>query len=121
MAISSVNSNTLAVEGAVNAAITGRRVDVKGRVFEMLLVACLLVSLAVLAILLLKVVTDGAGIYGDRGYDFLDGALSSRASRAGISQGIVGSFWIAVSVIVVAVPLGVGAAIYLEEYAPRNR
>src|SRR5918995_697554 len=43
------------------------------------------------------------------------------AERAGISQGIVGSFWIAVCVVVIAFPLGIGAAIYLEEYAPRNR
>jgi len=121
MAISSPASNTLAVEGAVAAAISGRRSDMKGRVFEGALLLCLLISLAVLGILLTKVLTDGAGVYGDRGFDFLDGAISSRASRAGISQGIVGSFWIAATVIVLAIPLGIGAAIYLEEYAPRNR
>jgi phosphate transport system permease protein len=121
MALSSIRSNTLAVEGAVTAAITGRRSDVRGRVFEALLLACLFISLLVLGILLLTVVSDGSGVYSDRGFDFLDGALSSRASRAGISQGIVGSFWIAVSVIVLAIPLGISAAIYLEEYAPRNR
>jgi phosphate transport system permease protein len=121
MALSSIKSNTLAVEGAVSAAITGRRSDVKGRTFEALLLACLFISLLVLGILLLTVFTDGSGVYSDRGFDFLDGALSSRASRAGISQGIVGSFWIAVSVIVLAVPLGIGAAIYLEEYAKRSR
>ena len=47
--------------------------------------------------------------------------VAGRAERAGISQGLVGSFWIAVCVVVVSFPLGVGAAIYLEEYAPRNR
>jgi phosphate transport system permease protein len=121
MAISSINSNTLAVEGAVSAAISGRRGDVKGRIFEAALLLCLLISLLVLGILLYTVITDGLPVYGDRGFDFLDGALSSRASRAGISQGIVGSFWIAVAVVVLAIPLGIGAAIYLEEYAPRGR
>jgi phosphate transport system permease protein len=121
MAISTPASNALAVEGAVAAAITGRRADTKGRIFEAALLLCLVISLIILGILLVKVVTDGAGVYGDRGFDFLDGAISSRASRAGISQGIVGSFWIAVSVIVLAVPLGIGAAIYLQEYAPANR
>jgi phosphate transport system permease protein len=72
-------------------------------------------------LLLATVIDNGLPVYRDRGFDFLDGALSSRASRAGISQGIVGSFWIAVSVVVLAVPLGIGAAIYLEEYAPRSR
>jgi phosphate transport system permease protein len=121
MAISSINSNTLAVDGAVKAAIRGRRSDVRGRIFEAALLLSLLISLLVLGVLLATVVSDGWGTYSDRGVDFLDGALSSRESRAGISQGIVGSFWIAVSVIVLAVPLGIGAAIYLEEYAPRNR
>ena len=36
-------------------------------------------------------------------------------------QGIRGSLWIAVFVIVLAFPLGIGAAIYLEEYAPKSR
>ena len=121
MAISSINSNTLAVEGAVRAASNGRRSDIRGRIFEAALLLSLLISLLVLGVLLATVVSDGWGTYSDRGTGFLDGALSSRASRAGISQGIVGSFWIAVSVIVLAVPLGIGAAIYLEEYAPRNR
>jgi phosphate transport system permease protein len=121
MAITSIESNAAAVEGAVAARISGRRLDAKGRIFEALLLACLVVSLIVLGILLMTVLTDGSGVYSERGFDFLDGALSSRASRAGISQGLVGSFRIAVSVIVVAVPLGIGAAVYLEEYAPRNR
>ena len=67
------------------------------------------------------VLIDGLGVFTDRGWAFLDGALSSSPERAGISQAIVGSFWIAVSVVVLAIPIGIGAAIYLEEYAPRNR
>jgi phosphate transport system permease protein len=90
-------------------------------VFEVVLVACLLGSLLILAVLITTVVTDGMPVYGDRGFDFLDAGLSGSPERAGISQGIVGSFWIAVAVVVLAVPVGVGAAIYLEEYAPRNR
>jgi phosphate transport system permease protein len=75
----------------------------------------------VLGVLLTSVITDGMPVYTDRGWEFLDGGLSASADRAGISQGIVGSFWIAVSVVVLAIPVGIGAAVYLEEYAPRNR
>ena len=74
-----------------------------------------------LALLIVDVVGDGSVVYQERGFDFLDSGLSQTANRAGIAQGLIGSFWIAVCVVVVAVPLGIGAAIYLEEYAPRNR
>jgi phosphate transport system permease protein len=79
------------------------------------------VSLVILAVLLSRVLIDGLPVYQDRGLDFLDGSLSGSAERAGISQGIVGSLWIAICVVVISFPLGIGAAIYLEEYAPRNR
>src|SRR5690606_5885920 len=97
------------------------RLDVRGRLFEAALVACLLLSLLVLGVLMASVLTDGLPVYGERGTGFLDAGLSSSPSRAGISQGIVGSFWIAVAVVALAVPVGIGAAVYLEEYAPRNR
>jgi phosphate transport system permease protein len=121
MALTTVRSSRGAVEGSVAQALRGRRADVRGGVFEAVLVACLLGSLLILGVLITTVVTDGMPVYGDRGFDFLDAGLSGSAERAGISQGIVGSFWIAVSVLVFAVPIGIGAAIYLEEYAPRNR
>jgi phosphate transport system permease protein len=121
MALTTLRSNRGAVEGSVAQALRGRRADVRGGVFEAVLVACLLASLLILGVLITTVVTDGMPVYGDRGFDFLDAGLSGSAERAGISQGIVGSFWIAVAVLVLAVPIGIGAAIYLEEYAPRNR
>jgi phosphate transport system permease protein len=39
---------------------------------------------------------------------------------AGIWGAIVGSFWLMVVVLLLSVPLGVGAAVYLEEFAPKN-
>jgi phosphate transport system permease protein len=121
MALTTIDSSNTAIRGLVAREIEGRRADVKGRLFEVALVSCLLVSLAVLALLLVDVVGDGSIVYQERGWDFLDGGLSQTASRAGIAQGLIGSFWIAVTVLFVSVPLGIGAAIYLEEYAPRNR
>jgi len=121
MALTTIDSSAAAVRGRVERQIEGRRVDLTGRIFETVLVLCLLISLAVLALLIVDVVGDGSVVYQERGADFLDSGLSQTANRAGIAQGLIGSFWIAVCVIVVAVPLGIGAAIYLEEYAPRNR
>jgi phosphate transport system permease protein len=108
MALTTVGSSAGAVEGSVARALRSERRDVRGRAFEVALLVALLVSLLVLAALIFTVLTDGLPVYTDRGWEFLDGALSSSAQRAGISQ-------------VLAVPLGIGAAVYLEEYAPRNR
>jgi phosphate transport system permease protein len=121
MALTTLRSSRGAVEGSVAQALRGGRTDVRGRAFEALLIACLLISLLILTVLILTIVTDGLSVFGDRGFEFLDNPLSSSATRAGISQGIVGSFWIAVAVLLLAVPIGIGAAIYLHEYAPRNR
>lgn len=132
MALTTARSSEGAVQGAVAQALRGRRLDAKGLLFEVALILCLLLSLLILGVLIVSVLVDGLGVYnsslGDvgervsgRGWSFLDNGLSARAGRAGISQAIVGSFWIAVCVVVVAFPLGIGAALYLEEYAPRNR
>jgi len=122
MALTTIRtSSEAAVEAKVAAALQGHRSDVRGRVFEVALLVALLLSLVILAILISRVLIDGWPVYTERGWEFLDGSLSGSAERAGISQGIVGSFWIAVCVVVVAFPLGIGAAVYLEEYAPRTR
>jgi phosphate transport system permease protein len=116
------SSGEAAIQGGVAEALRGRRrSDTRGWAFEISLLVSLLVCLFILGALILTVVTDGMPVYTDRGWEFLDSGISSIADRAGISQGIVGSFWIAVSVVVLAIPVGVGAAIYLEEYAPRNK
>jgi phosphate transport system permease protein len=121
MALTTIRtSSEAAVEAKVAAALQGHRSDVRGRVFEVALLVALLLSLVILAILISRVLIDGWPVYTERGWEFLDGSLSGSAERAGISQGIVGSFWIAVCVVVVAFPLGIGAAVYLEEYAPRT-
>jgi len=51
---------------------------------------------------------------------FLNGA-SSRPETSGIGVAIVGSLYMMVIVLVLALPIGVAASIYLEEFAPKNR
>ena len=121
MAFTTIGASGIAAQGAVADALRGRRADVRGKVFEVALLTCLLVSLLVLAVLISSILDNGSSVYSDRAGDFLNDGLSRRAPRAGISQGIIGSIWIAICVAVLAFPLGIGAAVYLEEYAPRNR
>ena len=60
-------------------------------------------------------------VFQNRGLDVVQASLSSLPERAGLWQGIVGSAVTMVLVVVVAFPLGIAAAIYLEEYAKDTR
>jgi phosphate transport system permease protein len=105
----------------VQAELSGGRSDVRGRIFHVLLLASIGLALLVLAVLLVDVITGGWDVLSERLGDFLSGRLSATAARAGVSQGLAGSFWIGVFVVCLAFPVGIAAAIYLEEYAPRSR
>lgn len=52
---------------------------------------------------------------------FFQSGTSKNAAEAGILPGLVGTLLVTAVTMVVAVPLGVAAGIYLEEYAPKNR
>ncbi|MGH2536943.1 MAG: phosphate ABC transporter permease PstA [Candidatus Promineifilaceae bacterium] len=53
--------------------------------------------------------------------DFVTGPQASEAQYAGVRTAILGSLWVILITISVAFPLGIGAAIYLEEYAGDTR
>jgi phosphate transport system permease protein len=101
--------------------LAGRRVPMGGIVLQLLLLLSLLVALVTLAVLLVDVFARGVPVFADRGVDFLTSPLSTRHATAGVIQGIVGTILIAVLVAIIAFPLGVMTAVYLEEYAPDNR
>ena len=76
-----------------------------------------LVGLGVLAALLIDVLLDG----GSRiSWQFLTSFPSRRPLEAGFLSPIIGSLWVIATMVVVAVPLGVAAAVYLEEYSKQN-
>jgi phosphate transport system permease protein len=103
--------------------ISSKGSDVRGAVFQTIIAGALFLSLLIIAVLILDVLSDGWSVLSDRLGPFLTGTLRSRSEDEllGVSQGLYGSFWIAVFVAVIAFPTGVAAAIYLEEYAARNR
>jgi phosphate transport system permease protein len=53
--------------------------------------------------------------------DFLINPMSSEPAVAGVRTALLGSLWMILITIVIAFPIGVGAAVYLEEYATDNR
>jgi phosphate transport system permease protein len=85
--------------------------------FERISFAATLLGIVVLAVLMLDVLMDGLGRLS---WQFLTSFPSRRAAEAGIISALVGSAWLLTLTALFAFPIGVGAAVYLEEYAPHN-
>ncbi len=88
------------------------------RVFKRLGQAATFFGVGVLAVLLLDVLSDGLPRLG---WEFLTSYPSRRPESAGIYTALVGSIWMLAVTAATAFPLGVGAAVYLEEYSTRTR
>jgi phosphate transport system permease protein len=110
-----------ASRSTVELALKGSRSDVRERLFSATLLLSLLISLFVLIVLLGSVIADALPVFRDRGLDFVNSNLSSFDTRAGVRQGLIGSLILVAFVAVIAVPLGIAAAIYLQEYARDTR
>jgi phosphate transport system permease protein len=103
---------------AVRRALEGTRRDRGGFAFEAFLIGALVIALAVLVWLLFDILVRALPVFQDRGVSsFLSSNLSSDPARAGIAQGLMGSLFLIVVTAVIAIPTGVAAAVYLEEYA----
>jgi len=72
----------------------------------------------VLVILLFEIFWQGLPLLNPR---FLTSYPSRFADKAGIAPALVSSLWLIVLTGLFTVPIGVGAALYLEEYAPASR
>ena len=91
-----------------------RRFDV---LFQVVALLVMVVALICLGTLLWDVISDGSGRLS---WQFITGFSSRRASQAGIWHALTGSLFVIIVTAVLAVPVGVAAAIYLEEYGGRS-
>jgi phosphate transport system permease protein len=87
------------------------------RLFAFAGLATMVAASLVLLALLGQLVFDGIGRVS---WQFLTSYPSRFASEAGILSAWVGTVLVMLLTAMTAIPLGVGAAIYLEEYAPKN-
>ena len=98
-----------------------RRLVARGKqwdkVFVIIGLFCLMIGVLTLAVLLAGLLQDGAGRLN---WDFFTSFPSRRAENAGILSAIVGSSLVMLLTAITAIPLGVAAGVYLEEYARRN-
>lgn len=86
--------------------------------FQRIAELAILCSLGVLVVLIGDIVIDGLTRLN---WTFFTSFPSRMADRAGIAAALAGSCGLIVITVVVSLPMGVGAAIYLEEYAKKNR
>jgi phosphate transport system permease protein len=105
-----------AVPASIGKAPRGDKI--RGWAFYVLLLVSVSVGFVLLGVLLLDVIQKGIG--------YVDGTLltepnSTNPQRAGAGPAIRGTIYMMFILLITVVPLGVGTAIYLEEYANRER
>ena len=88
------------------------------RLFQVIFLLASLIGILALAVLLFDVLRKGIGWLD---WEFLTRFPSRFPHRAGIKAALAGSLWVVGLTALIAFPIGVAAAIYLEEFAPRNR
>jgi phosphate transport system permease protein len=89
----------------------------RDRFFVLLGIAATFIGLVTLGALILDLAIDGLGRLG---WTFFTSFPSRFASQAGILSAWVGTILVMIVTAATAVPLGVAAGVYLEEYAPKN-
>ncbi|MFT5969844.1 MAG: phosphate transport system permease protein [Flavobacteriales bacterium] len=91
---------------------------IKDAAFKYWGIFCTAICIALLAVFLGKILYDGLGRLD---WNFLTSLPSRSAAKAGIWTALMGSVWILGLTAIIAFPMGVAAAVYLEEYGKKNR
>ncbi|NJL82302.1 MAG: phosphate ABC transporter permease PstA [Chloroflexaceae bacterium] len=87
------------------------------RLFVIAIWSAIAIAIAALGLLLFDILLDGLPTLSSQ---FLQGFPSRSAERAGVYPALLGTIWVMLVVMFVSFPLGVGAGIYLEEFAEDN-
>jgi len=88
-----------------------------GQIIYFLLLSCVLIGIVGLLILLVRILFDGVDWLS---WHFLTNFPSRHPEIAGMKSAIFGTIWTIALTGAFTVPIGIGAAIYLEEYSPKN-
>ena len=88
------------------------------RLSRYVLLGASLLGVAVLATLGWETVREGAGRLS---LDFLTSFPSRKPEVAGLRSSVLGTAWVLGTTIVIALPIAIGTAVWIEEFAPKNR
>jgi phosphate transport system permease protein len=95
-----------------------RRTQIISAAFTLSCLAATLICVLILFVLIWNIVSQGAGWLS---WDFLSSFPSRHADKAGIKSALAGSIWLTALTALFSLPIGIGAAVYLEEYAAASR
>ena len=95
-----------------------RKNRLKDQAFKVWGIACTLLGLVLLLIFLGNIFMDGIQRIN---WSFLMNLPSRSPEKAGIYTALMGSLWVLSLTTIIALPVGIAAAIYLEEYAKKNK
>ena len=90
----------------------------RDRIFFVGFLLAILIGVAGLAALLIDVLIDGLGFLN---WKFLTNYASRKPLESGILAPMAGTVWVVGLTAIFTVPVGIGTAIYLEEFARKNR
>ena len=90
----------------------------KGKLYFTVFFTALMIAIIGLAILLFQIISQGTEMLS---WTFVSSYPSRFPEKAGILSALVGSIWLMGLTGIFAVPFGIGTAVYLEEYAPKNK
>lgn len=90
----------------------------KARMFARFCAAITWAGVFLLAVLLIQISIDG---FAWLDWQFIDSYPSRFPERAGIKSALVGTLWLIVMIAVISVPIGISAALYLEEFSGKGR
>lgn len=88
------------------------------RASRYLLLAATCVGIGILALLSIETIRTGGPALD---WQFLTSYPSRKAEAAGLRSSLLGTVWVMGTTIVLAIPVAIGTAIFLEEYAPKGR
>jgi len=95
-----------------------RRRQLMATLFRLVCAGVTFFAVVILGVLIYRVTSDGLPWLDAQ---FLSSLPSRFPEKAGIKSALVGTIWLVAMTAAFAIPTGVLAAIYLEEYAPKNR
>ncbi len=86
--------------------------------FKWLMMMCVAFGILMLLLLLTQIVMSGISKLN---WDFIRNFPSRMASKAGVKSALAGSIWLLITTVAIALPIGIGTAVYLEEFSKKNR
>jgi phosphate transport system permease protein len=115
--MTTANKHASVIENLAEVRAMIKRHKLNDYIFSIIGLIALMIGLLTLLTLFIDLIYDGSARFN---LQFLSDYPSRRAAHAGLLSAWIGSALVMTVTFITAVPMGVAAGLYLEEYAPKN-